>query len=139
MDSYVHIPVWSGERIERTNARGRNRYCAPFKAWMVEQALAPDMSAAGLAMRNQVNANQLRRWVLLHRAREATALVPAVGMQRLLPVDVVADSSSSSASIQVKSECAVEMEIGGAIVRVRDGVKVQTLRTVLEALRESPR
>jgi transposase-like protein len=72
--------VWSEQRVERTNARGRHTYCASFKAWIVGQALRPGMSLAGLAMRNQVNANQLRRWVMLHQRAwpaPAQALLPA--------------------------------------------------------------
>ena len=67
MEHCGDMPVWSGQRVERTNVRGPHSYCAPFKSWIVEQALQPGRSLAGLAMRNQVNANQLRRWVKLHR------------------------------------------------------------------------
>jgi hypothetical protein len=31
-------------------ARGRHTYCAAFKGWIVEQAMQPGMSLAGLAM-----------------------------------------------------------------------------------------
>lgn len=139
MDAYGHIPVWTGERIERTNARGRHRYCAPFKAWMVEQALSPGMSTAGLAMRNQVNANQLRRWVLLHRVRESTASSADPGPQRLLPVNVVPDRPAPSVSTPVTPGGMIEIELCGAVVRVQDGTQAQTLRTVLDALRAPPR
>lgn len=139
MDTCGHTPVWSGERIERTDARGRHRYCAAFKAWMVEQAFSPGMSAAGLAMRNQVNANQLRRRMLLHRVREATASAPSTGAQRLLPVNVVPESPASGVSLQMKSDSTIDIELGGVVVRVRDGVRAQTLRTVLDTLRESHR
>ncbi len=67
MDDSGHTPVWTGQRVERTNARGRHRYLPAFKAWIVEQALVPGTSLAGLAMRHQVNANQLRRWVTLRQ------------------------------------------------------------------------
>lgn len=81
MDECGHIPVCPGQRVERTNARGRKTYCEAFKDGIVEQALRPGMSFAGRAMRDQVNANQLRRWVLLHRrcpkdASAARALLP---------------------------------------------------------------
>ncbi len=83
MPACGHTPIWSGQRTLRTNARGRHTYVAEFKDWIVEQAQQPDMSLAGLAMGNQVNANQLRRWVQLHGKRGE---VPAVAA-RLLPVD----------------------------------------------------
>jgi transposase len=82
MEHSGHPPEWSGQRVECTNARGRHIYCAAFKTWIVEQALKPGVSMAGLAMRNQINANQLRRWVGLHRTGE---LMP---LARLLPVAV---------------------------------------------------
>lgn len=61
MEACGHTPVWSGQRVERTNARGRHTYVPAFKRWIVEQSMLPGMSLAGLAMTNQVNANQLRR------------------------------------------------------------------------------
>jgi transposase len=130
MEECGHIPVWSGPRVERTNARGRHSYCAPFKTWIVEQAMQPGMSMAGLAMRNQVNANQLRRWVKLHG--QGTGDVAAGA--KLLPVaiashNVVVPATSHSAG------AAVEIELGSAVVRVRDKVTPATLRMVLEALR----
>jgi transposase len=116
--------------VERTNARGRHTYCAPFKAWIIEQAMQPGMSMAGLAMRNQVNANQLRRWVTLHR--RGTGAVAATA--RLLPVTIASDGVVAPATT-CSAGAPVEIELGSAVVRVRDGVEPATLRLVLEALR----
>jgi transposase-like protein len=129
MEDCGHIPVWTGQRVERTNARGRHAYCAPFKTWIVEQALQPEMSMAGLAMRNQVNANQLRRWVTLHRrgAGDVTAAV------KLLPVTIAAHGVVPTTTRSTGAP--VEIELGSAVVRVRDDVTPATLRMVLEALR----
>jgi transposase-like protein len=128
MEDCGHIPVWTGQRVERTNARGRHTYCAAFKAWIVEQAMRPGMSMAGLAMRNQVNANQLRRWVALHR--QGAGRAPAV---KLLPVTIAAHGVVPTTTFPARAQ--VEIELGGAVVRVRDGVTLSTLRVVLEAVR----
>jgi transposase len=122
--------MWTGQRVERTNARGRHAYCAAFKAWVVEQAMQPGMSMAGLAMRNQVNANQLRRWVKLHRqgARGVAAVT------KLLPVTIASHSVVVPTTTR-STGAPVEIELAGAVVRVRDGVGPATLRMVLEALR----
>lgn len=133
MEDCGHTPEWSGERVKRTNSRGRHTYCAAFKAWIVEQALKPGVSMAGLAMRNQVNANQLRRWVTLHRAGE---LLP-VRMPRLLPVDVRREEPQPTAASPLTQ--AIEIELGGAVVRVREGVDGAALRIVVEVLRALPR
>ena len=130
MEDCGHIPVWTGPRVERTNVRGRHSYCVAFKSWIVERAMQPGMSMAGLAMRNQVNANQLRRWVKLHR--QGAGGVAAVAT--LLPVTI-----ASHRVVVPATTCTVgapvEIELGSAVIRVRDDVTPATLRMVLEALR----
>ena len=129
MEACGHMPVWSGQRFERTNARGRHTYCAPFKAWIVEKAMQPGVSVAGLAMSNQVNANQLRRWVKLHSYG-----IGGMTASKLLPV-TIAEHSAVPPTTSCAAGAPVEIEVAGAIVRVRDGVTPATLRVVLETLR----
>ncbi len=123
MDGSGHIPVWQGASVERTNARGRRFFCDEFKAWIVEQATQPGMSVAGLAMRNDVNANQLRRWVQLHQRRSAAAV-------KLLPVTI-----TPAVTPEPVRPAAIEIELPGALVRVPEGADARLLRTVLDALR----
>ena len=133
MEACGHTPVWSGQRVERTNNRGRHTYCAQFKAWIVEKAMQPGVSVAGLAMSNQVNANQLRRWVKLHGDG-----MDGMTASKLLPV-TIAEHSGVPATTTCAAGAPVEIEVAGAIVRVRDDVTPATLRVVLEALqRVSP-
>ena len=131
MQACGHTPIWSGQRTLRTNARGRHTYLPEFKHWIVEQALQPGMSLAGLAMGNQVNANQLRRWVQLHGKRGDAPAAPA----RLLPVTIAAAPIALTTS--PSTEVAIEIELAGAVVRVREGVAPSTLRLVLACLRGS--
>ncbi len=128
MEVCGHTPVWTAERVERTNARGRHRYVPAFKAWIVDQALVPGMSLAGLAMRNQVNANQLRRWVML-RERGST-LAPS---QAMLPVVVSTVSEPMIAKV-ASSSAPIELAFADVTVRVNAGVDAQTLRLVIDAL-----
>lgn len=132
MDDSGHTPVWTGQRIARTNARGRHRYLPAFKAWIVDQALVPGTSLAGLAMRHQVNANQLRRWVTL-RQRLGSEAAPAPA-PKLLPVVVTAPPVTSSES----SAHAIELDVAGVVVKVRSGVDSAALRTVIMVLRGMP-
>jgi transposase len=73
---------------------GRRRYDLQAKQALVEAALQPGVSLAGLALKHGVNANLLRKWVVRHRrAREATpvsraaapapAFVPVVEVTRV--------------------------------------------------------
>jgi transposase-like protein len=116
--------------VERTNARGRHTYVPAFKRWIVAQSKLPGMSLAGLAMSNQVNANQLRRWVQLEGEHRAGPSVPAT----LLPVTVAAQEAPTPVALTTAA-VAVEIELAGAVVRVRDGVTPATLRMVLACLR----
>ncbi len=88
------------------------------------------MSVSGLAMSNQVNANQLRRWVQLHGKRSAGSGAAS----RLLPVTVVA-RNAPTCTAPSDTGGTVEIELAGAVVRVRQGVSPSTLRLVLDALR----
>jgi transposase len=132
MEDSGHIPEWTGQRVVRTNARGRNSYCEPFKAWLVGQARKPGMSMAGLAMRNQVNANLLRRWVQMRRGDADMVVVP-----RLLAVTVAPEPVKAAALIAPSLR--IEIELGGAVVRVGSGVDAEVLRTVIDALRGTAR
>lgn len=129
MEACGHTPVWEGQRVERTNARGRHTYVPAFKRWIVEQARRPGVSVAGLALSNQVNANQLRRWVQLHGKASAGSSPTAT----LLPVTIVAQTAPTAPERQ--PAVAVEIEVADAIVRVPDGATATTLRMVLACLR----
>ena len=81
-------------------------------------------------MSNQVNANQLRRWVQLHGKHSADSGKAS----RRLPVTVFAQEAPTRTAPS-KAGGAMEIELAGAVVRVRDGVSPSTLRMVFEALR----
>ena len=81
-------------------------------------------------MSNQVNANQLRRWAQLHGKRSADSGKAS----RLLPVTVLAQEAPTRTAPSEAGD-AMEIELAGAVVRVRDGVSPSTLRMVFEALR----
>lgn len=72
MQDSGHTSDWHGERVERVKANGKRVFSTAFKAWLVAQAARPGVSAAALAMRHEINANQLRRWMRLeHLAQPA--------------------------------------------------------------------
>lgn len=80
-------------------------------------------------MRFGVNANQLRRWMRLQHLSEAgptPAILPVVLSQPAAPALELAASALGAV---------IEIEIGGATVRVREGTDSQQLRMVIQALR----
>lgn len=125
MQDSGHTSDWDGERVERFKANGKRVFSTAFKTWLVAQAGRPGVSVAALAMRHEINANQLRRWVRLEHLAQPTR-VPAV-----LPV-VLAPQPSATAQPACRS---IEIEVAGAVVRVHPGTEPGQLRMVLQALR----
>jgi hypothetical protein len=72
----------------------------------------------------------LRRWVQLHRKHCAGPITAAT----LLPVTVAVQEAPAPAALGMAA-VAVEVELAGTLVRVRDGVAPATLRMVLACLR----
>jgi transposase len=68
-DSDLHLEV------TKVGRDGKRRYCAQAKRRLVEACLQPGVSVSGLALKAGVNANLLRRWIMLHRQHlEETAI-----------------------------------------------------------------
>jgi transposase-like protein len=88
------------------------------------------MSVAGLALSNQVNANQLRRWIQLHGS---AAVVTPAPRAALLPVTVVTQPALEPPPRGPSA--AIEIEVADTLVRVHDGAAATTLRMVLACLR----
>jgi transposase len=125
-----HNSDWHGERVERVKANGKRVFSTGFKTWLVAQANRPGVSVAALAMRHEINANQLRRWMrLAHLAQPARAPV-------VLPV-VLAPQPCESQPTETPQPArpAIEIEFTGAVVRVHLGADPAQLRMVLQALR----
>lgn len=130
MQDSGHTSDWQGERVERVKVNGKRVFSTAFKAWLVAQAARPGVSVAALAMRHEINANQLRRWMRLeHLAQPARA--PAI-----LPVTLLPEGRGCApVTAPLQPAPPVEVEFAGAIVRVHRGTDAQQLRVVLQALR----
>jgi transposase-like protein len=86
---------------------------------------------AALAMRHEINANQLRRWMRLEH------LVPPARAPAVLPVVLAPQLGGlePAAATQPPARLPIEIEVAGAIVRVHHGTETAQLRMVLQALR----
>lgn len=141
MRSSGHTPIWPEEAVIRHNGRGRRIFSPAFKAWIIEQALQPGVSVASLAMHNQVNANQLRRWVLVHQRRVAPAPPPS----RLLPVTIEAESEPVATTAPTPPKplgtvlSGIVVHCAGFNIHVGSDAHEQTLRMVLAVVREQSR
>jgi len=124
--------------VVRLLSNGKRIYAEEFKAELIRQCLVPGASVAATGMAHGINANLLRRWIVLHGARGHASA--AASAPTLLPVTLRAQSLACASS----SPCApsapqiIEIEFHGARVRLHGQVDAQRLGVVLDVLAQRP-
>ena len=131
---------------DQTNGSGRVRrnHDRAFKDDLIAQSLIPGASVSALAMKGGINANLLFKWRREH-VRAMAQAAPAAA--RLLPVCVIPDVESMQApqpnapvGVSVHRGArpgVIEVEVAGAVLRLRGAVDETVLGSVLRALRDS--
>jgi transposase len=107
-----------------TGTPRRRRWTDEEKAAIVAESHAPGAQASEIALRYGLHRNQLYGWRRDFGSANAMAEACAHGPDF---VPVVADAGSGAA--------AIEIEIGGVIVRVKAGVELGLLGKVLRLLK----
>ena len=120
--------------------KGRPNHPIEFKRALAEQACAPGVSVAKLALAHGLNTNMLFTWRREYRAgkfgsvpaqKEDVATSSAPGMPALIPLMASAASAPPAPDALVPS---IEIVLGRATVRVQGEVSRAALRTVLDCL-----
>ena len=104
-DEFDFLPL----RVIRECSNGKRRYDPDGKRRLIEACLRPGASIAGLALRAQVNANQLHKWIRLHeRANSARAARNTVEplAAAFIPVLAIEQGSAPPASSHKQSATA---------------------------------
>ena len=65
------VGPWGSLRVTKVLSNGKRRFDPVEKERLIDAALEPGISIAGLALAHGINANQLRNWVKLRRERPA--------------------------------------------------------------------
>lgn len=123
--------------------RRRRDHSAALKRELIERSLQPGASVSGIALDSGINANLLFKWRREHLRANGRALVSAAPIAKpvLLPVaiesptpEVTAAAPPSPAALRAGAG-SIEIDIGGARVRLRGAVDEASVRVVLQALR----
>jgi len=131
-------------RVEVLTCPGRRRrWSAEEEARVVAEAMAPGATVPEVARRWQLSSQQVFGW--RREAREGLLALPAgepvVGPPVPDFVPIFAGPTVSAASPASAPEAAfvpaIEVEIAGAVVRVRPGMDAGLLTSVLRAVRAS--
>ena len=126
MPSNLPIDGHSFRRVEvLTGAPRRRRWSAAEKAAIVAESLAPGAVASAIALRHGLHRNQLYMW---RREVRSGALAKAGAA---LPdfVPIVPESRA------VSGTAAIEIEIGGAMLRADAGVDLAFLGKIIRLLK----
>ena len=128
--SNLPIDGQSFRRVEiLTGTPRRRRWSSAEKSAIVAESLAPGARTSEIALRHGLHRNQLYEWRRQFRSGEIAAAGPVVSDF----VPVVADNQGGWGAAAIE----IEIEIGGATLRVGAGVELGFLSKVLrlEAMR----
>ncbi|HET8548924.1 MAG TPA: transposase [Bryobacteraceae bacterium] len=122
----------------RVTRNGKRFFSEEHKCAIVEKCLVPGASVSAVALAHGFNTNLVRNWISKHQARQGRR---RPGTQ-LVPITVIEAASETAARVEpIRSTVSavasgsIEIEIGGARVKVLGQVEAEQLRVVFEALR----
>ena len=126
MPSNLPIDGHSFRRVEvLTGTPRRRRWSAAEKAAIVAESLAPGAVTSAVALHYGLHRNQLYSW----RREFRSAAVADAGVPSAEFVPIVAEHRTDYGM------AAIEIEIGGAVVRIGPGVELAVLGEVLRLLK----
>jgi transposase len=116
----------------RVNRTGRRIFSREYKLEIMQECSVPGASVAAVALSHRINANQVRKWIVQHRAGKLKAATS------MLPVTIAAAGPlAPPAAPRRERGCTagvIDIELASARVRVRGAVDGAALRTILDAL-----
>ena len=127
----------------------KRRHSAAFKRKLVKLTEQAGASVAAIALAHGINANLLFKWRRAQFSRPARlkpvtqAVLLPVTMDPLPPASAVIDLPTPMPAVRASPARAaaagiIEIEVGGARVRLRGSVDAASVRCVLQALRDAP-
>ena len=126
MPSNLPIDGHSFRRVEvLTGTPRRRRWSAAEKAAIVAESLAPGAVASTVALRHGLHRNQLYMW--RREVRSGALANPGAALPDFVPI--VPESRTASRT------AAIEIEIGGAVLRADAGVDLAFLGKIVRLLK----
>jgi transposase-like protein len=126
----------------RVNRTGRRTFSREYKLEIVEECSAPGASIATVALSHRINANQVRKWIVQHRAgrlspvaNRAPAMLP-ITLEATARPSLLTGSESAPHASKRYAAGVIEIELERARIRVRGTVDGTALRMVLDALQQ---
>jgi len=83
-------------RVTKVGVNGKRSYDREGKRMLIEACLEPGVSVASMAIRAQVNTNQLWRWIKAYKAEQQGGDVPIGELTAFVPVVEVRDPQAQA-------------------------------------------
>jgi transposase len=117
----------------RVNRTGRRTFLREYKLEIIQECSAPGASVAAVALSHRINANQVRKWMVQHRAGKLNARASMLPVT-IAPAGPLAALASGPPRLRNCTAGVIDIELASARVRVRGAVDGAALRTILDAL-----
>lgn len=129
-------------RVEiRTGIERRRRWTAQQKGRIVAEAIAPGAVIAAVGRRHDVAAQQISNWIRAakdgHFALPEDALLPSRWPARRDEPAFVQVVTTEQRQARGEGVTAIEIVVGGFVVRIANGADAATLQTVMHALKRA--
>jgi transposase len=115
--------------VVRAPPGGQRTYSVAAKRALVQSCLRPGVSVASTALANGINANLLRRWMVLYGPGGISASKAGTSVS-LVPVSTGSPATPRAATLP---DC-IEIIFMGTTIRMRGMIDARALRTVLDCL-----
>ena len=125
-DRSFHVIEAVPERMEGAPRRVRREWSEAFKAQLVAETLAPGANISAIARRAGISPSQLFGWRRLALRNGTVTATPAAALDGSRFVEVEAVASS-----------AIEIIVGGIVVRAGADVSEEHLRRVIRVVRST--
>lgn len=121
-------------RVVRVLRNGKRRFDPVEKERLIDAALEPGVSVAGLALEHGVNANQLRNWVKLRQ--DALTVLPICAASTFIPVVEAAPIARPPATTGRPTSPRVRLKasLPNGVRLELEGADAQALSAMIEAL-----
>lgn len=127
-------------RVTKILRNGKRRFDPVEKERLIDAALEPGVSVAGLTLEHGVNANQLRNWITLRRRRQETGnaltVLPSCAASAFIPVVEAASITRPPATTgrPTLPRVRVKPSLPNGVRLELEGVDAQALSAMIEAL-----
>lgn len=123
-DRSFHVLEAVSNRLEASPLRPRRRWSAEAKARLIEASLEPGANVSALAREAGLSPSQLFGW--RRKALRSGAAQPREDIKRLGFVEITPAASA-----------AVEIDLGGVVIRVGAGISQEQLQKIIRAVRKA--